>query len=392
VSWHGNAFPSWGGITSRVAAHDAGTLSAGGNTFDAVPGGAFEIEGGTVDTDSAWASDPGPFTLTGSLSIRGTDGPDGITTLALGPGVELRLPPATEVFVGSSFDPGALVADGRVPGGGVERVRIVSADPAPAAGQTNGVQVLDSGRIELYETEIRHAETALQVSGTIVAIDDLTLAESDTGLLLTSSAVLEAPRLDRLRTSQVDYGVWTAYQSPTIRHSDLTGAVRAVHNNTPDAFCVDARENWWGDASGPSGSIPMEGCETDTPTGAGSAIGEAVLFDDFLGAPSGDGDPGPPPAAELRFVDPITLGWNVAAGASEYHVYRQPIDVVGAGSFAVCRDDLDPDRTDGVLVDVEEPLAGEAFTYLVTVEDAAGTEGSLGFATAGERANGDPCP
>ena len=56
------------------------------------------------------------------------------------------------------------------------------------------------------------------------------------------------------------------------------------------------------------------------------------------------------------------------------------------------RDDLDPNRTDTALNDLEEPATGEGFFYLVTSETASGQEGSLGVATGTERSNFTPCP
>jgi len=79
-------------------------------------------------------------------------------------------------------------------------------------------------------------------------------------------------------------------------------------------------------------------------------------------------------------------------------VQRQEVLVARLGcqrysSFAVCRDDLDGDRTDLQMVDLEEPVPGQVFIYLITAE-AAGVEGTLGFATTAERSNfpGNVCP
>ena len=51
----------------------------------------------------------------------------------------------------------------------------------------------------------------------------------------------------------------------------------------------------------------------------------------------------------------------------------------------------DPVRTDTQAMDVEEPLEGEAFSYLVSADDGT-REGTLGLATGAVRSNFTPCP
>jgi hypothetical protein len=61
------------------------------------------------------------------------------------------------------------------------------------------------------------------------------------------------------------------------------------------------------------------------------------------------------------------------------------------GAFGSCRDDLDGDRTDLQLDDLEDPLMNQIFVYLVMAEEGGGEEGTLGFARAAERSNFTPC-
>ena len=84
--------------------------------------------------------------------------------------------------------------------------------------------------------------------------------------------------------------------------------------------------------------------------------------------------------------------WDADPAAVEYHIYRDLLSNLSYAFFGTCRDDLDGDRTDTQLDDLEEPAPGEGFSYLVTGEDAAGFEGTLGFATGAERTNYGPCP
>jgi hypothetical protein len=131
---------------------------------------------------------------------------------------------------------------------------------------------------------------------------------------------------------------------------------------------------------------------------------------DSLGGPrlrdfDGDGlaqrDPGsceaanaslsPGDVAQLRWTDDDTLVWDAEPSAVEYHVYRGDVSALGYAYFGTCRDDLDTLRTDTSLLDTEDPLPGAATFYLITAEDGAGEEGTLGLATCAERSNFDTC-
>jgi hypothetical protein len=70
----------------------------------------------------------------------------------------------------------------------------------------------------------------------------------------------------------------------------------------------------------------------------------------------------PGEVTNLRAASKTALTWSSVATAVEYHVYP------------------------------ELPAAGQGFGYLITAENGAGSEGTLGFASAAERSNFSPCP
>ncbi|ANM29798.1 hypothetical protein ABI59_09730 [Acidobacteria bacterium Mor1] len=391
TSWDGNVFDNWGATPSLVISTVVEDFTNNNTFINPVPDAVLEVSPTRIELDSTWGPGAGPIVLQGSQSIGGTDGPDGVTTLTLDPGTEVRLPAASQFFVGST-NVGRLVADGRVGDGTVDPVLITSAETMPAAGQTQGVQLLGLGELELYETTIEYADAAVQASGEVTAIDGLTVRNSNIGLFLTGSGTVTST-LRRMFFESVDTGVRSTNMFVTIRESNLVGATFGVENTSPAAFCVDASENWWGSADGPSGSAPTQGCELDVPPGAGSALTEGVQFDNFLTEPVDPAGSVNVLVANLRFSTNDTLIWDPALGAVEYHIYRQPLSSVGAAPYAVCRDDLDGDRTDEQLIDLEEPLLpGEGLTYLVTGENSSGTEGAFGDATAGPRSALNICP
>ena len=70
----------------------------------------------------------------------------------------------------------------------------------------------------------------------------------------------------------------------------------------------------------------------------------------------------------------------------------QSRNTLGYGSSAACRNDLDPDPSDTMLVDAVLPAVNQGFFYLITVEGPADAEGSLGRTTCAERSNFNACP
>jgi len=99
----------------------------------------------------------------------------------------------------------------------------------------------------------------------------------------------------------------------------------------------------------------------------------------------------PQEVVNLRWTDNVTLTWDAeTTTVSVYNVYRDT--TLGPLSYGQCRNDLDPsDRTDTTLTDTDVPSVGEAFFYLITADDGAGEEGTLGLASCTERGNFSPC-
>ena len=57
-----------------------------------IPPDAFcvTLAGGTITTDTTWTLTGSPYIVTGSITVQGADGADGVTTLTIEPGVEVR--------------------------------------------------------------------------------------------------------------------------------------------------------------------------------------------------------------------------------------------------------------------------------------------------------------
>lgn len=93
------------------------------------------------------------------------------------------------------------------------------------------------------------------------------------GLILNQSS----PRVEGNYFSADSASAVTCYSGsqPTLRRNIFSGNVEFAVNNLDPAATADARENYWGNASGPSGF----------GDGTGDAISEGVTFEDFLEAP-----------------------------------------------------------------------------------------------------------
>ena len=100
----------------------------------------------------------------------------------------------------------------------------------------------------------------------------------------------------------------------------------------------------------------------------------------------------PVQAQGLLWLDPETLVWDVEPAAIEYHVYRDLLTTLAYDAFGTCQDAMDGDRTDTQLLDPDDPAPGQGWFYLITVEDGANSESTLGVGTCAERSNYVPCP
>jgi hypothetical protein len=93
--------------------------------------------GGTISTDTTWTASGSPYIVTSSITISGVDGADGITTLTIEPGVEIRFSSYTQLIVGAlSGNPGALIAQGT----GTDPIVFTSNQASPAAGDWYGIK------------------------------------------------------------------------------------------------------------------------------------------------------------------------------------------------------------------------------------------------------------
>ncbi|MBN3036230.1 MAG: right-handed parallel beta-helix repeat-containing protein [Bacteroidales bacterium] len=86
-----------------------------GNSYSANLHQKIFVVGEVVSKDAEWEHPGIPYFITGNLTIQGTDGTNGVTTLALEPGCELRFASSVYLQVGHASNsgyPGGLLAAG----------------------------------------------------------------------------------------------------------------------------------------------------------------------------------------------------------------------------------------------------------------------------------------
>lgn len=280
----GNTFSDWGRKTSRVNARSVGSLVTG-NTISAVEDAKLEVWGGeTIDTDTRWTNAAGPLDfVSGSLDVRGRDGEDKVTTLTLEPGVEIRMH-SGDIAVGGSGPPGELEAIG-TPG---QPILFTSSRNNPGVGSWSGINVPYAGGIALSDVRIAFVDIGVDVYGSVNALERVRVARATTGVRFTSAEVPVGLIVREIACSGCDAAVRVQDTELTIEDSELTGRSWGLLNEAPGFACVDARNNWWGDETGPSGVPPTAGCETQTPSGGGSRVSEGVRFGSWDDAPAND--------------------------------------------------------------------------------------------------------
>ncbi|MGI8552120.1 MAG: hypothetical protein ACR2PL_15255 [Dehalococcoidia bacterium] len=247
-------------------------LSGSGNGHDRIG-----LQGGRFTGVWNLAASPNlPLQLTGDLHV----GPGG--SLNMGPGSSLAMS-GNSIFLdipnNCCVDPkgpgGVFNASGTVDPGGA--VTLTSANASPAPGDWGGVVFQEGSSGTLDHVQISDAGQAIKYNGCN--------CPASAGRVVAGGAVtLTNSSIDHSAGNDVEVASFGVNLSagPTILHNDRFGAVlgpagtfSAVtndgwHSGQPQ---VDATEDDWGSASGPSGS---------TAFGSGVAVSPGVYFDPWI--------------------------------------------------------------------------------------------------------------
>ena len=101
---------------------------------------------GVITSDTYWDASGNPYIVTGDLEIRASSD-QGVATLRIGPGVELRMTENADIILGlkSGIYPNYVYRYGRLVCEGTpeSRVRIIPDNPASPGGSSSQVRGLD---------------------------------------------------------------------------------------------------------------------------------------------------------------------------------------------------------------------------------------------------------
>ncbi|WP_342807007.1 right-handed parallel beta-helix repeat-containing protein [Natronosalvus hydrolyticus] len=221
-----------------------------------------------------------------------------------------------------------------------------------STGGTNGVATtFDFGKLTVRDSTFTDAHRGVYVDNWNVTLENNTMIGNNYGVYLLDHGVdhdeSSATITDNVFEDHVEAGMWTfdyGYLNQSIL-DEVEFTDNAMANNTLGVeaelygnYSFDARDNWWGDDSGPSGGVedPVEGTLAD---GQGDAVSEQVRFDPFLGEPPVD------PVEE-----PGTIAGVVTDAGDGTPVDGAAIEVI-AGSDVVAETTSDSDGTYELTVD-----------------------------------------
>jgi parallel beta-helix repeat protein len=214
---------------------------------------AVQVTTGNLSRDAFWRGSI-PYAVSGQLYVQGTDGDDGITTLTLAPGAELRINRYQSIVVGSSSGyPGALIAAGTDD----EPVRFTANAMTPTAGFWRAIQFErtadDTSRLEYCIVEYGgYGANQIYIDRSAPALRYNTIRNSgNRGICISgaesSGAVIEC---NNLKDNVV--GILVADNSqPTIAGNNFINN-RDYGLLNSSSLQVTALNNWWGHAEGPN--------------------------------------------------------------------------------------------------------------------------------------------
>ena len=236
-----------------------------GNTGSGNGTNAIEVRHGSITSNHTWVPQDFFFHVTGPIHVYGD------ATLTTNPGCVVKFAGGAALYFGY-FSGAALHAVGT----SGHPIIFTSIDSSPVPGAWEGIvffnstydgtTIMDYCTVEYggyggYNSNINCNEAAPTIQRCIVRNSD------GHGIYTIGSGALPLISCSSL-TNNV-YGVFSESNSnPTIADCSITGNTSfGVYNNTP-SITVNAENNWWGSADGPSG----------VGSGSGDAVGAYVDF------------------------------------------------------------------------------------------------------------------
>jgi YD repeat-containing protein/parallel beta-helix repeat protein len=257
----GNIFDYTQGRAVRVPVDWVGDLTSDNSFINTNSNSVVEVIAGTVARDALW-KDKLPLQILGSITVKGTDGDDFLTTLSLDPGVELRFNRNIQFVIGgTSGDPGALVAVGTAE----KRILFTSSEAAPAAGNWYGIllyttsadtSILDHCTVE-YGGYSNYGGVYNYGASATIANSTLRYNQAYGVRVYTGSPIIR----DSIFIENGIHAIYSQSATPLISGNSFVTPANCGVTNATSSITVLAENNWWGHESGPLDS------SDDTATG-----------------------------------------------------------------------------------------------------------------------------
>lgn len=226
-------------------------------------GSYLEVRKGTISKDATWTSTI-PYHTKGNLAVKGTDGADGVTTLTLEPGVLLRFCRDSAMDIGTSSEPGALVARGTAD----YRIKFTSQKPLPAAGDWRGIlfnsKASEISKFEYCVVEYGGAGKCVLLDNVKIPIHHNIFRHNGSYGVFISGTDCSAIEVNCNNFEHNFYGLHTRNGAlPTILNNNFIQNSTAGLNS--GSIGLVAENNWWNDAAGPnqSGDKTLGNVDTD---------------------------------------------------------------------------------------------------------------------------------
>lgn len=264
--------------------------------------------GGDITTDETWTLAGSPYNVTRSVTVLND------ATLTIDPGVTVNFKKGRYLWIGGVIKSGKLVADG------TSEKKIIFTGTDKTAGHWRGIvfsptsddtSVINNAIIEYGGRKCwcndSHRFANLILCFAAPTINGSTIQNSNgDGILcigrswnVTTSGWQDPTITCNLITNNIN-GVHTLLSAnPTIKNNNICG--NSMYGVCNDALSVwaNATNNWWGNASGPSGVGP----------GTGDAVSDKVDYSGWTGSPVPCA-----PIPELSSVILVAAGLLMLAG------------------------------------------------------------------------------
>jgi hypothetical protein len=214
----------------------------------------MEVAGQTVVRDATWTAAI-PYTVTGNITVKGTDGADAITTLTIEPGVVVKLNSSCYINVGaSSGDPGALSAVGT----SADPIAFTSNQASPAPGDWSYIRfynTTDDATTVMEHCVVEYGGSsygALYLADAAPRIQNTIIRNSNAAGIYASGAGTSAATINCNTFTGNQNGIYWTTSSPPEMHSNNFNGNTSNGLYYSGAQTLDAEDNWWGDSAGPN--------------------------------------------------------------------------------------------------------------------------------------------